>query len=65
MAGPGPNDGVEAGTVFVAVSAPGVETQVRGLALPGDRAGVRVGAAIAVIGLAIEVLEALGEPVGS
>lgn len=61
VAGPGAQDGVEAGTVFVAVAVPGGQVTVRGLNLPGDRAAVRVGAAIAVLGLAVEVLGKLSD----
>lgn len=40
VAGPGPADGVAAGTVYVALSGPG-GTQVRELGLAGDRSAVR------------------------
>lgn len=50
VAGPGPADGHEAGTVFVAVAGPdGVH--VRELALTGDRAAVRVATVTAVLGI--------------
>ena len=51
VAGPGPADGHEAGTVYVAVAAdalPGGAT-ARRLALPGERAAVRRGAVEAVL----------------
>ncbi|QPL06650.1 CinA family protein [Actinomyces respiraculi] len=55
VAGPGPADGHEAGTVHVAVVTPwgGAE---RALRLDGDRAQVRLGSAEAVVGLALEML---------
>jgi nicotinamide-nucleotide amidase len=56
VAGPGPHEGVAAGTVVVAV-ADGRGTEVRRLQLSGDRQAVRRGAAEAVIGLALEHLE--------
>ncbi len=56
VAGPGPHEGVPAGTVVVAVADDG-GTQVRRLQLAGDRATVRRGAAEAVITLALERLD--------
>lgn len=55
VAGPGPADGHEAGTVHVAVVTPWGAAE-RGLRLDGDRAQVRVGAAEAVIALALDTL---------
>ncbi|MCL3776731.1 CinA family protein [Actinomyces sp. 186855] len=57
VAGPGPADGHEAGTVHVAVVTPWGEAE-RGLRLDGDRQRVRLGAAEAVVGLALETLRA-------
>jgi len=57
VAGPGPHDGHPAGTVFVAVAAPGGgPSRVRGLALDGDRAAVRAGATAAALELLRELL---------
>ena len=56
VAGPGPHEGVAAGTVVVAV-ADARGTQVRRLVLDGDRLAVRSGAVDAVITLALECLE--------
>ncbi|MDM7832079.1 CinA family protein [Cellulomonas edaphi] len=52
VAGPGPADGREAGTVFVAVSGPATD-DVRELALGGDRDEVREAAVDAVLELAL------------
>jgi nicotinamide-nucleotide amidase len=54
VAGPGPEDGIAAGTVFVAVagaarSSPHVHTEVRELALAGGRPAVRTGAVQAAL----------------
>lgn len=70
VAGPDPQDGVPAGTVYVAVCGPGGPTGagpaaasgwvggvVRRLALAGDRPAVREGAVAAVLGLLAERLE--------
>ncbi len=57
VAGPGPQDGVAAGTVVVAVAdAAGVA--VRRVGLSGDRADVRAGATAAVLALALDRLGA-------
>lgn len=62
VAGPGPSEGHPAGTVFVAVRAPGDEpdgvVHVRGLLLDGDRGAVRAGAVTAALSLLLEVLDA-------
>jgi nicotinamide-nucleotide amidase len=52
VAGPGPQDGIAAGTVYVAVA--GDIDQVRRLRLPGTRAEVREG----TVRAALELLEA-------
>jgi nicotinamide-nucleotide amidase len=56
VAGPGPEDGVAAGTVFVAIAGPGrhARANVRELALTGGRPEVRAGA----VGSALEMLAA-------
>ncbi|WP_433022115.1 CinA family protein [Kribbella sp. CA-294648] len=55
VAGPDPQAGVEAGTVYVAAAGPdGV--QVRKLALSGDRTAVRRGSVQAVLELAAELV---------
>ncbi|MGP4114197.1 CinA family protein [Streptomyces sp. 4N509B] len=52
VAGPGPQDGVPAGTVYVAVSRPGSGGVVaQRLRIPGDRAVVRAGSVRAVLAL--------------
>lgn len=56
VAGPGPADGHEAGTVHVAVVTPWDEAG-RALRLGGDRSRVRRGAARAVVSLALDLLE--------
>jgi len=56
VAGPDPQDGIQAGTVYVAVAAPG-QTKVQRLALAGDRQAVRQGSVEAVLALAVELLE--------
>lgn len=59
VAGPGPNDGHRAGTVFIAVAAsPDVDgpVMVRRLQLAGDRTAVRVGTVDAVLGLLASLL---------
>jgi nicotinamide-nucleotide amidase len=55
VAGPGPADGREAGTVFVAVSGPG-RTEVRGLRLAGSREDVRAASVVAVLELLVSAL---------
>ncbi len=57
VAGPGPHDGHPAGTVFVAVAAPGEgPARSEGLALPGDRAAVRASATAAALRLLLAAL---------
>ncbi|TPW76505.1 CinA family protein [Schumannella soli] len=55
VAGPDPQDGQAVGTVFVAVALDD-RTEVRELALAGDRAAIRRGAVEAVLALLDEVL---------
>jgi nicotinamide-nucleotide amidase len=55
VAGPDPQDGVPVGTVFVAVSGPGVE-EVRELHLAGDRPTIRAAAVQAALSLLWENL---------
>nr|WP_218887785.1 CinA family protein [Cellulomonas oligotrophica] len=55
VAGPDPQDGHPAGTVHVAVHAPGA-ARGRELALPGGRDAVRRATVDAVLGLALEAL---------
>lgn len=55
VAGPDPQAGVEAGTVYVAVAGPG-EVRVRKLSLKGDRATVRQGSVLAALELAAELV---------
>ncbi|WP_420323258.1 CinA family protein [Kribbella sindirgiensis] len=55
VAGPDPQAGVEAGTVYVAAAGPG-SVQVRKLQLSGDRAAVRRGSVQAVLELGAEVV---------
>lgn len=55
VAGPDPQAGVEAGTVYVAAAGPDV-VQVRKLDLSGDRAAVRRGSVQAVLELAAELV---------
>ncbi|MGH3519439.1 MAG: CinA family protein [Haloechinothrix sp.] len=50
VAGPGPADGVAAGTVFIGLVGPAVRT-CRSLRSPGDRAGVRADAVAAAVDL--------------
>ncbi|MDX6240781.1 MAG: nicotinamide-nucleotide amidase [Kribbellaceae bacterium] len=54
VAGPEPQAGIEAGTVYVAVAGPAA-VRVRKLALTGDRAAVRLGSVQAVLELAVEL----------
>jgi nicotinamide-nucleotide amidase len=56
VAGPGPQDGVPAGTVYIATHGPAGEGAVRRLALRGDRAAVRRDAVDAALGLLAELL---------
>ncbi|KGN42089.1 competence protein [Knoellia aerolata DSM 18566] len=59
VAGPGPSDGVPAGTVHVAVSGPwGPEPTTRALTLSGDREAVRSSSVVAVLDLLAEALTA-------
>ena len=53
VAGPGPQDGVPAGTVFVAVAWP-AGARVARLALPGDREGIRRRSVRAALGLLVD-----------
>jgi nicotinamide-nucleotide amidase len=55
VAGPGPADGCEAGTVFIAVCGPG-RIEVRGLRLAGGREDVRAGSVAAVLELLVSAL---------
>jgi nicotinamide-nucleotide amidase len=55
VAGPDPQAGIEAGTVYVAVAGPAV-VRVRKLALSGDREAVRQGSVQAVLELAVELM---------
>lgn len=55
VAGPGPADGQEAGTVFIAVSGPGLR-EVRGLRLTGSREDVRAASVVAVLELLVSAL---------
>jgi nicotinamide-nucleotide amidase len=50
VAGPGPQDGLDPGTVFVGLATPS-EVFVRSLRLPGDRARVRTFAVVAALNL--------------
>lgn len=59
VAGPGPQDGVAAGTVFVAVVTP-AGRQVQELACPGDRDAVRRAAVDAVLALAVRAVTHAG-----
>jgi nicotinamide-nucleotide amidase len=55
VAGPDPQAGIEAGTVYVAAAGPG-SVQVRKLQLSGDRAAVRRGSVQAVLELGAAVV---------
>jgi nicotinamide-nucleotide amidase len=55
VAGPDPQAGIEAGTVYVAAAGPDA-VRVRKLALSGDRAAVRQGSVRAVLELAAELV---------
>lgn len=55
VAGPDPQAGIEAGTVYVAVAGPAT-VRVRKLALSGDREAVRLGSVQAVLELAVELV---------
>jgi len=63
VAGPDPQDGIAAGTAFVAVAGPG-GTAVRALALTGDRVAVREGTVIAALSLLAHHLGDLGHASG-
>jgi nicotinamide-nucleotide amidase len=63
VAGPEPQDGIQAGTVYVAVAGPD-EVKVQRLALAGDRQAVRQGSVEAVLALAVELLEEEPGPSG-
>jgi len=55
VAGPDPQAGVEAGTVYVAAAGPDV-VRVRKLSLKGDRATVRQGSVVAALELVAELV---------
>jgi nicotinamide-nucleotide amidase len=55
VAGPDPQAGVQAGTVYVAAAGP-ESVQVRKLRLPGDRANVRRGSVAAVLELGLALV---------
>lgn len=55
VAGPGPADGQEAGTVFIAVHGPGL-SEVRGLRLGGGREDIRAASVLAVLELLVSAL---------
>jgi nicotinamide-nucleotide amidase len=55
VAGPDPQAGIEAGTVYVAVAGPAT-VRVRKLALSGGREAVRLGSVQAVLELAVELV---------
>jgi nicotinamide-nucleotide amidase len=55
VAGPDPQDGQDVGTVFVAVSGPGIAETER-LALEGDRAAIREATVAAVLRLCLAAL---------
>ena len=64
VAGPGPNEGHPAGTVWLACASPaGVRTRL--LVLNGDRGAVRSGAVLGALDLGIDVLGALTGPRGT
>jgi nicotinamide-nucleotide amidase len=59
VAGPGPQDGVPAGTVYVAVAGPGAQERVCSLCIDGDRSHVRTVA----VEVALDLLRmAVGAP---
>lgn len=61
VAGPGPQDGREPGTVHVAVSRPGTRGVVaQRLNLPGDRSAVRAGSVQAALTLLCDELAGMG-----
>lgn len=65
LAGPGPQDGIPAGTVYVAVSVPapaGRRSVVEGAVLDGDRAAVRAGSVRLALQLLGRVLDTSPEP---
>jgi nicotinamide-nucleotide amidase len=51
VAGPGPQDGVAAGTVYVALASPNGQAEVLALQVPGDRSHVRQATVDAALGL--------------
>jgi nicotinamide-nucleotide amidase len=55
VAGPDPQDGHEVGTVFVAVSGPGIDVVER-LALGGDRAAIREATVAAALRLCVDAV---------
>jgi nicotinamide-nucleotide amidase len=55
VAGPDPQDGIEAGTVYVGVAGPSA-VRVRRLSLAGDREAVRRGSVQGVLELAVELI---------
>lgn len=55
VAGPGPADGHEAGTVFIALAGP-ARSKVHGLRLAGRREDVRVASVLAVLELLVSAL---------
>jgi len=66
VAGPGPSQGVSAGTVVIAVAGPqGARPAVTTLNLTGDRAQVRSGATLAALSMLISALERPGSRPGS
>lgn len=60
VAGPDPQDGVEPGTVFVAVAWPG-GARARQLSLDGDRATIRERSAREAVSLLLELVTSLSE----
>lgn len=62
VAGPTPQDGHPVGEVYVAVSLPGSEPQVRPLQLSGTRDEIRDATVVAVLALLRESVEALAIP---
>jgi nicotinamide-nucleotide amidase len=62
VAGPSPQDGHPVGEVYVAVSVPGIEPQVRPLQLLGSRTEIREQTVDAVLALLHETLEPTAIP---
>lgn len=56
VAGPGPQDGVPAGTVYVALAGPGDAERVRALSIDGDRSHVRQAAVESALDLLREAV---------